>query len=220
MSSTTIIRTEKPRVLPRSWLPTLGWGATAFLSVAVAIISARYFTFNPDVAAESLRARMVGHDPWLFLHIGGGVIALAVGPFQFSRLLRTRFLPLHRALGYVYLATVAIGGVAAFRMALESQGGLPTHYGFGMLALLWLFCTAMAYRRILLRQIQSHREWMIRSFALTFAAVTLRLWLPLMAGVLKLDWIQSFDAISWLCWVPNILIAEVLVNRSRIWTLT
>ena len=58
-------------------------------------------------------------------------------------------------------------------MALESFGGLPTHFGFGMLAVLWLFTTAMAYRRVLQGKIQSHREWMIRSFALTFAAVTL-----------------------------------------------
>ena len=56
---------------------------------------------------------------------------------------------------------------------------------------------------------------MIRSFALTFAAVTLRIYLPLFAGVLKLDFVQSFDTISWLCWVPNLLVAEVLVNRAR-----
>jgi len=187
----------------------------AFLSIAIAGISARYFTFNPDLAAETLRARVVSRDPWFFLHIGAGVIALAIGPFQFSRLLRTRFLNLHRWLGRLYLIAVGAGGVAAFRIALESQGGLPTHYGFGMLALLWLFTTAMAYRRILQRDIQSHREWMIRSFALTFAAVTLRIYLPLFAGVFKLDFIQSFDTISWLCWVPNLLVAEVLVNRAR-----
>ena len=123
----------------------------AFLSISIAGISARYFTFNPDVAAESLRSRVVNRDPWIFLHIGGGVIALAVGSFQFSRLLRTRYLNLHRWLGRLYLIAVGVGGVAGFRIALESQGGLPTHYGFGMLALIWLFTTTMAYRRILQR---------------------------------------------------------------------
>jgi hypothetical protein len=73
----------------------------------------------------------------------------------------------------------------------------------------------MAYRRILQRKIQSHREWMIRSFALTFAAVTLRIWLPLFAGVLKMDFLQSYQTIAWLCWVPNIMIAEILLSRSR-----
>jgi len=199
----------------RQWLPTIGWGLMAFLSIAIAAISARYFTFNPAVAAETLRSRMVSHDPWLFLHIGGGVVALAVGSFQFSRLLRTRYLNLHRWTGRVYLAAVAIGGVASFRMALESYGGQPTHFGFGMLAVLWLFTSAMAYVRIRQRNIQSHREWMIRSFALTFAAVMLRIWLPLFVGVWKIDFVQAFDTISWLCWVPNMLVAEVLVNQSR-----
>jgi len=100
-------------------------------------------------------------------------------------------------------------------MALESYGGQPTHFGFGMLAVLWLFTSAMAYVRIRQRNIQSHREWMIRSFALTFAAVMLRIWLPLFVGVWKIDFVQAFDTISWLCWVPNMLVAEVLVNQSR-----
>jgi uncharacterized membrane protein len=174
----------------------------AVLSVAIAAVSARYFSFNPHLAAEPFQSRVAGHDPWLFLHIGGGVLSLAVGPFQFSRWLRVQHLALHRWIGRLYLAAVAIGSVAGFRIALESQGGLPTHYGFGMLALLWLFTTAMAYRRILQRHVQSHREWMIRSFALTFAAVTLRIWLPLSIAM-KLDFMQAYTTISWLCWVPN-----------------
>jgi uncharacterized membrane protein len=187
----------------------------ALLSIAIAAISARYFTFNPEVAVETLKSRMTSHDPWLFLHIGGGVVALAVGSFQFSRLLRVRYLSLHRWMGRIYLGAVAIGGVAGFRMALESFGGLPTHVGFGILAGLWLFTTAMAYKRIIERRIQNHREWMIRSFALTFAAVTLRIWLPLFVGALKIDFVPAFQTISWLCWVPNILVAEVLISRSR-----
>jgi len=213
--SVTSVAPLTRRVARRQWLPTIGWGLMAFLSIAIAAISARYFTFNPDLAAETLRSRVVSRDPWFFLHIGGGVIALAVGSFQFSRLLRTRYLNLHRWLGRLYLIAIAVGGVAAFRIALQSQGGLPSHFGFGMLALLWLFTTAMAYRRILQRSIQSHREWMIRSFALTFAAVMLRIYLPLFVGVLKLEFLPSFNAISWLCWVPNLLVAEILVNRSR-----
>jgi uncharacterized membrane protein len=187
----------------------------AILSIAIAGVSARYFTFNPAVSAEILQARMATHDPWLFLHIGGGVVALAVGSFQFSRLLRTRYLNLHRWMGRIYLAAVAIGGVAAFRMALESFGGLPTHVGFGMLAVLWLATSAMAYLRVRERKVQAHREWMIRSFALTFAAVTLRIWLPLFAIALKVDILQAYDTISWLCWVPNLLVAQILVSQSR-----
>jgi uncharacterized membrane protein len=199
----------------QEWLPTIGWGITALLSIAIAGISARYFMPHPPQVAEMLRARVAAHDPWIYLHIGGGVIALAIGSFQFSRMLRVQYLRLHRWLGRIYLVAVGIGGVAAFRMALESFGGLSTHFGFGMLAVLWLITTTMAYRRILQRRIQSHREWMIRSFALTFAAVTLRIWIPL-SVVAHLDFLQAYQTISWLSWVPNMLIAEMLVNRSRL----
>ena len=216
MSPTATIRNEQLRTRSRRpWLPIVGWGMMAFLSIVIAASSARYFVPHPPAVAEILRARVAGHDPWIYFHIAGGVISLAIGPFQFSRQLRLRYLAMHRWLGRVYLAAVAIGAVAGFRMALESFGGLSTHFGFGMLAVIWLIATAMAYRRILQRKIQSHREWMIRSFALTFAAVTLRIWLPLFAGVLKLDFLPAYQTISWLCWVPNILVAEILVSRSR-----
>ena len=216
MASSTAIKPQNFRSSSeRAWLSTLGWGVMAFLSVAIAAISARYFSFNPAQAAEPFRARVAGHDPWLFLHIGGGIIALALGPFQFSRLLRTRYLALHRWMGRIYLLAVGIGGTAGFRMAMESVGGLPTHVGFGLLAIVWLISSAMAYVRIRQRKIQSHREWMIRSFALTFAAVTLRLWVPLSMGLLKPDFMQVYITVSWLCWVPNLLIAEILAQRSR-----
>jgi hypothetical protein len=208
-------RTRRKPKASRAWLPTAGWGAMALLSVAVAGVSSRYFLPHPPEVAEMLRARVAAHDPWIYVHIAGGVVSLFVGAFQFSRQLRMKSLALHRWVGRIYLGAVAVGGLAAFRMALESFGGLSTHFGFGMLAVLWVATTAVAYRRILQRRIQSHREWMIRSFALTFAAVTLRIWIPLAMAV-HLDFTQAYQTISWLCWVPNMLVAEMLVSRSRL----
>ena len=53
---------------------------------------------------------------------------------------------------------------------------------------------------------------MVRNFSLTLAAVSLRVWLPLsmMAGI---DFVLAYSVIAWLCWVPNLLIAEVF-NRG------
>ena len=83
------------------------------------------------------------------------------------------------------------------------------------LALLWLFPGLMAYLAIRRRDIERHRRWMIRNFSLTFAAVTLRIYIPLsfVAGVPFED---SYPLIAWLCWVPNLLVAEwVIKNRRR-----
>jgi len=99
-------------------------------------------------------------------------------------------------------------------MAFHAFGGLPGRLGFAFLALAWLCSGFRAYLAIRARDITAHRRWMVRNFALTFAAVTLRLYLPtsLASGV---AFEIAYPAIAWLCWVPNLLIAELLFNQTH-----
>ena len=149
-----------------------------------------------------------------FAHLGGGGVALLVGAFQFSARIRTRRVRLHRRLGMVYLVAAAVGGSAALLLAPVSAGGLAAHYGFGLLAVLWVGTAAMAYVGVRRRDYVAHRAWMIRSYALCLAAVTLRLYLPLSA-VAGIGFEQAYPAIAWLCWVPNLVVAEWLVVPGR-----
>ena len=151
----------------------------------------------------------------LRLHIAGGMGALLAGPWQFSEKLRARAIKLHRWLGRFYLLEVALGSIAGFAMATVSEQGLPTHLGFGALAVLWFFTGLQAYRMVLRGNIGAHRQWMIRNFALTLAAVTLRNYMPLMLFVLHWPFRPTYITVSWLCWVPNLLIAEWLIRRQR-----
>ena len=64
------------------------------------------------------------------------------------------------------------------------------------------------------RDLVAHREWMIRSFALTFAAVTLRLYLPI-AQLLPVELDDAYRAISFLCWAPNLVVAEAYLRQRR-----
>ena len=150
----------------------------------------------------------------LRLHIAGGMTALLSGPWQFSAKLRARALNLHRWLGRAYLLSVAFGSIAGFAMALVSQQGLPTHLGFGMLATLWFYTGLQAYRMVRRGNIVAHRRWMIRNFALTLAAVALRLYLPFMLLVLHRPFPTAYITVSWLCWIPNLLIAEWMLRRG------
>jgi uncharacterized membrane protein len=147
----------------------------------------------------------------LRLHIAGGMGALLAGPWQFSEKLRVRRLNLHRWLGRFYLLEVALGSIAGF----ATKEGLPTHVGFGMLAVLWFFTGLQAYRMVRRGNIVAHREWMIRNFALTLAAVTLRNYMGLMLFGLHWSFRATYITVSWLCWVPNLLIAEWMVRRAR-----
>ena len=84
--------------------------------------------------------------------------------------------------------------------------------GFGTLALLWMATAALALHSILRGDVPAHRRWMTRNFALTLAAVMLRLYLPAsVVGGLRLD--VAYPVVAWLCWVPNLVVAEWLLSR-------
>ncbi|PCI74179.1 MAG: hypothetical protein COB20_15465 [SAR86 cluster bacterium] len=65
----------------------------------------------------------------------------------------------------------------------------------------------MAYRHIRAGNVRIHQDWMIRSYALTLAAVTLRIYIPI-GQISGYDFEESHQAIAWLCWVPHLIIAE------------
>jgi uncharacterized membrane protein len=144
------------------------------------------------------------------VHLAGGLVAIVVGAFQVNSRLRARFLSAHRLFGRLYLVGVAVSAPAGFALALTSDGGLVGHFGFGMLAVTWLFSTGNAFRHIRAGDRITHRAWMYRSYALTLAAVTLRLYLPAF-GMAGYGFDVAYPLISWICWVPNLLVVEWIV---------
>jgi uncharacterized membrane protein len=193
-----------------------GFAVLVVLSLAVAGYAVAVYGFLPlgTAAHPDLRAAFEANRAGIYLHIFASAVALALGPFQFSVRLRTARPALHRWSGRFYLGIgVLIGGLASLYMAFHAFGGLVSRLGFGCLALAWLYTGFRAYRAIRARDVVSHRRWMVRNFTLTFAAVTLRLWLPasIVAGVPFED---AYPVIAWLCWVPNLLAAEILLNQT------
>lgn len=190
-----------------TWISSLLWWPMMLFSLGIVVYATRYFLAVPGDEHFSHYIRP------LRLHIAGGMGALLTGPWQFSQKLRARALNLHRWLGRFYLLEVALGSIGGFAMALVSYAGMPTHLGFGLLAVLWFFTGLQAYRMVRRGNIEAHRHWMIRNFALTFAAVTLRIYMPFLLGVLHWPFPRTYITVSWLCWVPNLLIAEWMVRR-------
>ncbi len=185
------------------------WWTMLVSSIAVAMYASYYFLVRPS---DEHFSRFILP---LRLHIAGGMGALLSGPWQFSEKLRARAINRHRWIGRFCLLSVGVGSIAGFVMSLVSKEGTPTHWGFGILAVLWFFTGLQGYLTIRRRDILAHRRWMIRNFALTLAAVTLRNYLPLMLFGLHWSFRTTYVVVSWLCWVPNLLIAEWIVQRSR-----
>lgn len=151
-----------------------------------------------------------------YLHISFGGIALLVGWSQFSVSFREIRLKLHRYLGKLYVLSIIISGITGLYVAYYASGGLMSQLGFGSLALFWLFTTSWAYLTIRRKEIAQHRIWMMRSYAFTFAAVTLRFWIPFLVGVCSMDFIEAYRITSWLCWIPNLLVAELFILKGRV----
>jgi len=186
----------------------IGWVVMIVLAAIIAAYAIAVLIL-PAMRPPFLQQRFVTMPLAATLHLAGAAVALLAGALQHNARLRGRFLDLHRWTGRVYVLAVLLGGAAALRLALVSEGGLPAHVGFGFLAVLWLLTTGQAYRFIRAGDQDSHRRWMIRSYALTFAAVTLRIYLPL-SQVAGIPFEPAYQTIAWLCWVPNLVLAEWL----------
>ena len=187
------------------------WSIGALSCAVIALVSYRYVLGvgpAPDVVATNLLKA-----PWLVVHVGAAATALLTAPVQFVPAIRARFRRVHRWVGRVYAVSCVVGGAAGAILAFGASTGPISTAGFATLAVLWIAVTALAWRHARRRDFVAHRAWMLRSFALTFAAVTLRLYLPLLT-ILPVDFADGYRTISFLCWVPNLLAAELYV-RTR-----
>lgn len=149
-------------------------------------------------------------------HLIGGLLAIFAGLVQIWLGLTDRVSTLHRVLGKVYGSGVLIGSLGGFYLALTIPGHLPYRVGLLGLNVAWLITTGMALYAISLRRVEQHREWMLRSYSVTFAFATFRLvssWLR--------HWIDVPDdpvaddietTMAWASWVVPLLLAEPLIQ--------
>jgi len=167
----------------------------------------------PGARADFVRVLVATVPLAVFGHLAASAVALAIGPIQFSTRIRLRHVAVHRWCGRLYLVGVLVGGAGGFRLAFLSQGGTVAHVGFAVLALLWVSTVIRAYLYILEGDIAAHRRWMVRNYSLTFAAVTLRIYLPLSLAA-GIPFEVAYPPIAWLCWIPNLIVAAVWIAPS------
>lgn len=192
----------------------------AFFIAGYSII--QYFLFDAQQAGFVQLKRMFNatlNSMWyimLYIHILFSVFALVIGPFTLSSKIREKNVQRHRRWGTIYIVSILFGGVAGLYLAYYATGGWLARLGFATLSISWLITVCLALTKIKQRNIQEHQKWMLRNYALTFAAVTLRIWLPLFTVVFGFDHFEtSYAIIAWLCWVPNLVVMEWFIQRNR-----
>lgn len=193
------------------------FAALAVLSLAVAGYAMGVYGWLPLGAAvhPDMRPGFESHSRvWIYVHVFAAALTLLLGPLQFVARVRAARPVLHRWSGRLYLGVgVLLGGVSGLVVAFNAFGGPIARAGFVCLAAAWLFTGFRAYRAIRSRDVAAHRRWMVRNYALAFAAVMLRLWLPAMV-VSGVSMVVAYQVVAWLCWMPNAVVAEWLLGRS------
>lgn len=227
----TAIAAAQPRWGRASWA---FWLALALPSLFIGAHALRYLATGPegvlhlnhiyeivgmqgfnDFVAEQL-PKFKQHPLLLYLHITGMGTALAIGGLQFVPMLRRRKPRLHRAVGRVYMPAALVGSLAGgiFAVSLPAEPGLPAVLAIVGVASTTFAFTALGALRLWQGDYLAHGEWMIRSYSQTLSGTTLRMMIPLMdhAG---LPWHENYLTALWMCWVPNLFVAELLIHYRR-----
>ena len=209
---------RNPNVIRKIWKISL-WLALAFFTVLMGRITLGYWPIRNDAAFLQIKQQYLGIKHWeiaFWVHVFTSMLPLLAGFTQFAPRVLRKWPHVHRAMGRVYVITVCfITGPASLIMAFYANGGITSRIAFVTLALLWLGTTAMGWKTVLQRKWQLHREWMIRSYALTISAITLRAWKYLIVLVFEPRPMDAYRIVAWLGFVPNLLIAEWLIRRYR-----
>lgn len=193
----------------------IGWGLMFLLAILLFVVASRYLTQGPKVYFSEQREVYIANIVPLLTHIAGSMLATIIGPFQFLRKTRTgHFLKIHRWLGRIYLLSVLFGGLGGAYMGTIAYGGPIARLGLMTIAGLWLVSGYMAYMHIRNKKIELHRKWMVINYAITFAGVTLRLW-QIVFGVIGLDFLTGYIIVTWISWIPNLLVALWINKRNR-----
>ena len=163
---------------------------------------------------HAYRLQVIADRHLLVPHTLGGVIALLAGPMQFSSRLRQRYLKFHRVLGRVYVISVFIGALTGIALA-AGRPGMP---GTCVQAAAWIVCTTAAFITARNRQIARHRQWMVRSYAVTFTFVSSRV-----LNLWPLYWSHLGDALAAVGLIvftlATLLVVELGLNWRELTTL-
>jgi len=180
-------------------------------------ITLQYIPYNTDIAFLRIKQDVIDlpfYKIAFFTHVYTSVFVLMAGLTQFSSSIRKHYKKLHKISGWIYAFTVLIlAGPTGFFMGIYANGRMISQTAFCLLALLWIYFTTMAIVSAIKKDIKAHRKYMIRSFALTLSAITLRAWKFVLVFLFEPRPMDIYQLVAWLGWIPNLIIAEIIIHK-------
>lgn len=190
----------------------------AIVFIAVAAFPYRAMLGTEEAAKQTLQAFQFSYWPrrgWLLTHIAGGLVALLIGPVQLWLGLHNVKMDVHRKLGLLYIAGMAVGSVGAIGLAFQTDGGVIFGSGLFFLAIAWISTTSLAFLAIKKNLVDQHKEWTIRSYIVTFAFVTFRAGQVALVGR-GVELQTAIGIMAWACWAVPLLATEIVLQARKI----
>jgi uncharacterized membrane protein len=203
----------------KSWLRPALYLILAFFTILMLRITIPYFSFDDHTGFLRIKQWIIHNNVWktaFYIHVITSCLCLLAGFTQFSDALMRNYPQLHRWIGKLYVIVILfLSGPSGFIMSIYANGGILSQTAFISLSILWMLFTYLAYYYVRKKDFKSHRTFMIRSFALTLSALTLRAWKFLIVLAFRPHPMDAYMLVAWLGWIPNLLIAEWYI-RQRI----
>jgi uncharacterized membrane protein len=191
----------------RSSFKTILWISLGLITLFV-FITSEVLLVTDYPMYHAYRLQVIADRGLLIPHTLAGTLALLIGPVNFSSRIRQRYLKLHRVLGRVYVVSVFVGAATGVALAF----GRPGFPGTSMQAAAWIVCTTAAFVTARNRQIVQHRQWMARSYAVTFTFVSSRV-----LNLLPAYWSHLGDSLSAVGVIAFTLASLLIVELGLNW---
>ena len=192
------------------------WVLFAVLAVLIGLYPLKYLLSGGKVGILNGKPDwLLNSEVWnisFYTHIVFGGVALLIGWLQFNTKLRLKKAHIHKIVGKIYVVSVLLSAASGFYIALFADQGLWASLGFSCLAIIWFSTTLMAYVTVRNKAYVKHQNMMIYSYSACFAAVTLRIWLPILIVIIG-SYGTAYLIVAWLSWIPNMCVAYLIVKR-------
>lgn len=190
----------------------------AFFSFLMLRITVAYIPFQTDIGFLRIKQQYIHITYWkvaFFIHVYTSMPVLLAGFTQFWPWFLRHNRKAHRLIGKTYVIIIlAITGPAGFIMSWHANGGWTSRLAFALLAISWWGSTYMAWKKVKEKDFTAHRHWMMRSYALTLSALTLRAWKWIMMVLLEMRPMTTYQIVAWLGFIPNLILVEYLIQRE------
>jgi uncharacterized membrane protein len=191
----------------RSRFKTILWVSLG-LTVLFVFITSEVLLITDYPMYHAYRLQVIADRNLLIPHTLAGILALLIGPINFSSRIRNRYLQLHRVLGRIYVVSVFVGSFTGIALAW-GRPGLP---GTAMQAVAWMVCTTAAFMTARNRHITVHRQWMARSYAVTFTFISSRV-----LNLVPAYWSHLGDVLSAVGVIAFTLASLLIVDLGLNW---